>query len=125
MLSTSADLVVPEVATTSGDIIGVEIGFESFTATGEQAVGHFALHQNRPNPFSTRTAIGFNLPTADHAELTITDAAGKTLKMVEGNFTAGYHQFMIERKDLPATGVFFYQLKTANYQAVKKMILVD
>ncbi len=125
LLSTSADMVMQEVATATGDVIGVDIVFESFTATGEQVIGHFALHQNRPNPFSTRTAIGFNLPTADHAALTITDAAGKTLKVLEGNFTSGYHQFMIERSDLPATGVFFYQLKTADFQAVKKMILVD
>ncbi|MBK9013665.1 MAG: T9SS type A sorting domain-containing protein [Saprospiraceae bacterium] len=125
LLSTSADLVVPEVATAEGNVIGVELVFESFSATGEQASGHFALHQNRPNPFSTRTAIGFNLPTSDHATLTITDASGKALKVLEGNFTAGYHQFMIERKELPTTGVFFYQLKTADFQAVKKMILVD
>ncbi|MBI1224886.1 MAG: T9SS type A sorting domain-containing protein [Bacteroidetes bacterium] len=125
LLSSTSEMVMQEVATSSGDVIGVDLVFESYTATGEQVVGHFALHQNRPNPFSTRTAIGFNLPTADHASLTITDAAGKTLKVLEGNFTAGYHQFMVERKDLPATGVFFYQLKTADFQAVKKMILVD
>ncbi len=125
LLSTSADLVAPEVATLEGNIMGVELVFESFSATGEQATGHFFLHQNRPNPFSDRTAIGFSLPQADHATMTITDASGKTIKVLEGNFTAGFHQFVIERKDLPATGVLFYKLKTGEYQAVKKMILVD
>ncbi len=122
----SADFVSIEAVGVDGVPGGVELTFDgSVSATGEQATSHFALHQNRPNPFSTRTAIGFNLPTADHATLTITDASGKALKVLEGNFTAGYHQFMIERKELPATGVFFYQLKTADFQAVKKMILVD
>ncbi|MCF8245218.1 MAG: proprotein convertase P-domain-containing protein [Saprospiraceae bacterium] len=122
----SADFVPIEALSADGVPGGVQLTFDgSASATGEQASSHFALHQNRPNPFSTRTAIGFNLPTADHATLTITDASGKSLKVVEGNFTAGYHQFMIERKELPATGVFFYQLKTAEFQAVKKMILVD
>lgn len=122
----SADFIVIEAAGKDGITTGVELTFDGMASTtGEQASGNFALHQNRPNPFSTRTAIGFTLPQADHATLTITDASGKVLKVLEGNFTAGYHQFMIERKELPATGVFFYQLKTADFQAVKKMILVD
>jgi len=125
LISTSDDLVIEEVSTAQGDVVGVGVVFETASAVGEHATGHFALHQNRPNPFSTRTSIGFDLPVADHATLTITDAAGKALKVLQGNFTAGYHQFIIERKDLPATGVLFYQLKTADNQAVKKMILVD
>jgi hypothetical protein len=122
----SADFVVIEAVAANGVVGGVDVAFDgTVSATGEQASSHFALHQNIPNPFSAFTTIGFNLPQADHATLTITDASGKTLKMLEGNFTAGFNQFKIERKDLPATGVFFYQLKTADFHAVKKMILVD
>lgn len=125
MLATSSDVIVPEVMNVDGTIMGVGLAFDALSASGEQTMGHYALHQNRPNPFGASTAIGFNLPQADHATLTITDASGKVLKMMQGYFTAGYHQFMVERKDLPSTGMFFYQLKTADFQAVKKMVLVD
>lgn len=122
----SADFVPVEAVASNGTMGGVEVVFDGTVSGTEEGAGsHFALHQNRPNPFSTQTTIGFNLPQADHATLIITDASGKTLKTLEGNFTAGFNQFKIERKDLPATGVYFYQLKTADFHAVKKMILVD
>ncbi|MBI5914486.1 MAG: proprotein convertase P-domain-containing protein [Bacteroidetes bacterium] len=125
LLSSSSDLVVSEVATAQGNVIGVDLVFESFTATSDTPTGYFALYQNRPNPFSFKTAIGFTLPESSYATLKITDAAGKTLKVVQGQYAAGYHQIMVDRKDLPASGVLFYHLETADHQAVKKMILVD
>jgi hypothetical protein len=105
-----------------------EIGltFTSLTGTAEPQNGHMALYQNRPNPFTSETIIPFYLPQATHATLTISDVSGKVVKVLEGDFTAGNHDFKVSRKDVSSTGVFFYRLSTAEGNtAVKKMILLD
>ena len=125
MLFASADMVVPEVAKVDGSVLGVDLMFESLTSTGEIQAGHFALYQNRPNPFGHKTAIGFSLPEASKATLTVFDPSGRVLKVIEGQFTTGYHQVFVDREDLPAQGVLFYRLETPTQQAIKKMILLD
>ena len=52
----------------------------------------FALHQNQPNPFNTSTQIGFTLPEAMTATLTIYDVAGKMLKIIEVDGVKGYNE---------------------------------
>lgn len=83
----------------------------------------FKLYQNRPNPFQETTVIPFILPKAGNVNLTISDLSGKVIRVNEVYLEAGYHEFNIEKNDLPESGVFFYQLKTKDQKATKKMIL--
>ena len=83
------------------------------------------LYQNIPNPFQTQTKIGFNLPEAGNAVLVIQDISGKTLYSDKGQFSAGYNEFIIDRRNLRGEGVLYYSLKTASGTATKKMILID
>lgn len=85
----------------------------------------FVLYQNTPNPFKNETMIGFNLPEASLINLKIFDATGRVLKLVEGDFTKGYHEINIRNGELNGTGVLYYQMQTNNNTATKKMILVD
>lgn len=125
LLSVSEDYIVIEAVNGDSELMGVGLTFEFPTATGEKATDQFALYQNKPNPFATRTMIGFHLPTADDAVLTLTDATGKVIKVVKGYFTAGYHQVVIDRDDLPAQGMVFYRLETSTHSAVRKMIVSE
>ena len=52
--------------------------------------------------------------------MTVTDLSGKVLTVVEGEYTEGYNQ--VRLSNLPATGVLYYTLNTANETATKKMI---
>ncbi len=83
----------------------------------------FALYQNSPNPFQGQTVIGFNLPTASAATLTITDISGKVLSITNGEYAKGYNEVRVS--DLGATGVLYYQLDTQNDSAVRKMVVID
>ncbi|MGK0364586.1 MAG: hypothetical protein ACI85O_001643 [Saprospiraceae bacterium] len=83
----------------------------------------FALYQNTPNPFQGQTVIGFNLPTASAATLTITDISGKVLSITNGDYAKGYNEVRVS--DLGATGVLYYQLDTQNDSAVRKMVIID
>ncbi|MEO1260124.1 MAG: HYR domain-containing protein [Bacteroidota bacterium] len=107
-------------------IIGVDLLFEGVTSTDvELEANPFKLYQNRPNPFSQSTFIGFNLPERSQATLTILDPSGRVLKVIEGEYGAGYHQVEVDRYGLPIQGVLFYRLETASHHAIRKMILLD
>ena len=104
---------------------------ESYTNTGEvediklyfHTTG-FALYQNTPNPFDEVTLISFALPSAQSASLTVTDAAGKVLRVIEQDFAAGYNQIELSAKSL-ATGVLSYTLATKDFTATKKMVILE
>lgn len=117
--------LIPAIAFGEDGRRSIGIMFETTTATGEQVKPGFALHQNTPNPFAQRTAIGFTLPESSAATLTIMDAAGRVLTVIEGNYPAGYNQVFVGKEELSAKGVLIYRLDTPTDSAVKKMILMD
>jgi hypothetical protein len=92
---------------------------------GAAVAGGFELYQNTPNPFATATVIGFYLPEATSATLTISDVQGKTVKVITGEFAKGYNQINLKRSELNLSGVLYYRLDTNANSATKKMILVD
>ncbi|MCR9286205.1 MAG: T9SS type A sorting domain-containing protein [Bacteroidetes bacterium] len=109
---------VAEGYNTNNELLDVQLNF-----TGTE-VTTFDLYQNTPNPFKGETIVGFNLPQAGAATLTVNDLSGKTLFMVEGDFSKGYNQVSVSSKDLAATGVLYYTLSTDAETATKKMILI-
>ena len=85
----------------------------------------FKLLQNRPNPFTQETLIGFYLPEQAETTLTIYDVSGRVLMTQEGSFEAGVHQIPFNRSDVGATGVLYYQLSTPLGTDTKKMIVLE
>ncbi len=86
----------------------------------------FGLFQNTPNPFGGFTVIGFNLPEAANASLTILDISGREVKSIRADYVKGYHEITISREELPvAQGVFYYRLETEDFTATRKMIVLD
>ncbi|MFT5382879.1 MAG: hypothetical protein ACI81W_000273 [Saprospiraceae bacterium] len=85
----------------------------------------FILNQNTPNPFKDETVISFTLPETTDATLTIMDIAGHVLKQYKGTYTQGYNEISINRSELSDSGILFYELKTPNDTASRKMIIID
>jgi hypothetical protein len=103
----------------SEEVIGVQLTF------GAEAVAdRAALRQNVPNPFSEETAIGFYLPKASKAVLTIRDVKGALIYRVEGNYAKGNNQVMLKQNELGASGVMYYTLETSDFTDTKKMVLL-
>ena len=119
LITVSSDLTAAEAYNTDGELLDVTIEF----AAADVAVG-FALGQNIPNPFSGETVVGFNLPTAGAATLTVMDVQGKVLKEIRGDYAKGYNQVTLQAKEL-TPGVLYYQLESADQVATKKMIIID
>lgn len=85
----------------------------------------FQLYQNQPNPFTESTSIGFNLPESSQGTVTVFDVSGKVLRTFEGQFSKGYNELRINKKDLNMSGVLWYQLETPKYNATRKMIVLE
>ncbi len=106
----------------SEEMLDVALTFRSGNvATGKD----FALFQNEPNPFAGATVIGFTLPEAMDATLTIFDVTGKVIRTIEGSYAAGYNEVKVNRKDLASSGVMYYRLDAKDFTATKKMVIIE
>ena len=108
-----------ECYTADGEIHPVK-----FAYTNAEDSNEFALYQNKPNPWNGQTTIGFDLPVDASGRLTLFDATGKTIMIVEGEYKAGYNSITLTSKDLPIPGVIYYRLESGGYSAIKKMVLI-
>jgi len=123
VLSLTSRYTTAEAYNADADLMDVTLTFN--TPNGAVvAGGDFELYQNRPNPFADATVIGFNLPQASTATLKVMDVAGRTLKVVSGDFARGYNEVSINSSDLNVSGVLYYTLETANNAATKKMVIL-
>jgi hypothetical protein len=89
----------------------------------------FLLFQNYPNPFNPETEIRFELPEATHVVVRIFNIRGREIRrLVDATYGAGYHSLLWEGMDNQgnpvSSGVYLYQLKTADFSQVKKMGLL-
>lgn len=91
---------------------------------GVDATAGFELYQNTPNPFSQSTVIGFNLPEASFATLTVYDLSGKVLKNITGTFAKGFNTVTVSKSELGSHGVLYYRLETPEHTATRKMVIV-
>jgi hypothetical protein len=82
------------------------------------------LEQNEPNPFRDETVIGFHLPEAGEAVLTIFDANGRELYRRAARFAAGRQSFKVNGNFVPGAGWLYYKIETAGHSATRKMVLL-
>ncbi len=95
------------------------------TEKGVVESGVFELYQNSPNPFAKETVISYRLPQAGAAKLSIYDVTGKVLRVFELNGVKGMNTVKVQKSELNATGVLYYQLDAADHTATKRMIVIE
>ncbi|TNE56828.1 MAG: HYR domain-containing protein, partial [Bacteroidetes bacterium] len=121
MLKVSSQITVAEAYNMDRERQEVALRFNGADGSTVTGLG-FELYQNQPNPWLNKTQVGFYLPEATEATLTIFDGSGRTLYTTSGDFSKGYNAIAIERALVNTTGVLYYKLETATDSAVKKMI---
>ncbi len=105
----------------AGDVLGVE---DELGVPDE-----FALHQNYPNPFNPVTTIRFDVPEESHIRLMIYNVLGQQVATpVNGTMKPGYKSIRWNGTDqfgkpLPS-GMYIYQIQSASFNAVKKLVLM-
>jgi hypothetical protein len=113
-------LVSAEAYNQHNENLGVALNYQ-----GVSIADVYELKQNTPNPFSDETVIGFTLPKATKATLSIRDVKGALIYKVEGNYTKGSSQVVLKKSQLGASGVLYYTLETTEFTATKKMVILE
>lgn len=88
----------------------------------------YALCQNFPNPFNTRTCIKYQIPKADRVILKIFNILGEEVKtLIEGEKKAGFYSVIWDGRDNNckpmASGVYMYRLQSESFICIRKMII--
>lgn len=82
------------------------------------------LYQNKPNPFSESTIIGFEIPKNQEVEFIFYEVNGKVIHKFNKTFEKGYHEFELKKSDLNTFGVFFMQMNTEDFTDTKRLVLI-
>ncbi len=87
------------------------------------------LHQNYPNPFNPSTTISFELNT-EITEIVVFNLKGQKVKTLYTSPSRGLETRIViwnskdENNHPLSSGIYFYRLKTNNFEKTKKMILM-
>ena len=126
LLRISSRYTLAEAYSPDHELLDVALGFG---LGKEMQTGAFRLYQNRPNPFSRESVIGFELPEGGTAILSIFDLNGRLIYQRRGLFSKGYNEWALNSDDwLPMTlggGVLYYKLQMGNRVATRKMIILE
>ena len=103
----------------SSKIIGeIEVTLESVPTSP-------SLYQNYPNPFNPVTTIKYQIPEQGLVTIKIYNSLGEGIETLVNEFQSeGLHSVDFEASGL-TSGIYFYQLKTANNILARKMILLQ
>ncbi|MCC6410527.1 MAG: T9SS type A sorting domain-containing protein [Saprospiraceae bacterium] len=118
MLGVSSRITKAEAYSLGGDRMDVAFRFNGNMVQ----TAAFELYQNTPNPFVNKTVIGFFLPEAGEATLTIFDESGRLIYTQNGSFAKGNNAITIDRQQVNSTGLLYYKLESGDKNAVMKMI---
>ncbi len=113
----------PEAYNTANELLDLNLAYNTVIEDATAAM-NFQLFQNKPNPFRGHTTIGFYLPQAQAATLTVYDVSGKTLYQNEQEYTKGYNEIILKKEEL-TSGVMYYQLDTEGFTQTRKMIVLE
>jgi hypothetical protein len=125
MLTINSDITEAEAYHEEGDVVeilDVALNFGSVATTHPL---DYALYQNEPNPFTSQSVIGFDLPETMSATLTVFDMHGRVIHRIDGDYVQGYNQVTLKAKELSVAGAYYYRLNAGDFTATKKLILWD
>ncbi len=104
--------------------IGSDVMDLSLTFRGSEERYDFELLQNEPNPFVDLTQIGFVLPESGEATLTLFDVTGKQLMNQTVAGVKGLNKVEVNKTQINANGIIYYQVQFQGYTATKKMLVL-
>lgn len=102
----------------------------SSTGVGDlpASFGRALVMQNRPNPFNPSTLIGYGLPAAGRATITIYSVRGEVVRhLLDADCPQGYGEVRWDGRDDAGQGVpsgpYFYRLQAGGVTSTKRLVL--
>jgi hypothetical protein len=88
-----------------------------------------ALMQNFPNPFNPTTVLTYDMASAGQVTIQVFNVSGRLVRtLLEARKDIGRHSVAWDGKDANGSsvpsGIYFCRMKTSNFDATRKMILV-
>lgn len=118
-LSVNSAITTAEAYNEQKEVLAIGLDFQGLNAETK----NLRLHQNIPNPFLNTTQIDFYLSKPDDIILSFYSPGGRVLYQIEGYYLAGENSIEVAAKQLKETGMIYYQLKTSDTQAIRRMIV--
>ncbi|RME01934.1 MAG: HYR domain-containing protein [Bacteroidetes bacterium] len=126
MISIGSDVIPAEAiagriaeANTTLEPMGVALSFNT------AQVPQLHLYQNTPNPFRNQTTVRFSLPEDAPVSLTVYNAYGQVVKALEGQFTEGEHEVVLDFNGDKVTGMLFCRLTVPGYDSQVIRMVAD
>ena len=93
----------------------------------QTAPNQYRLAQSYPNPFSNSTTIEFDMPATEKINMVILDIRGRVVrKLINNEERFGFQSIEWDGKnddgDDSSSGVYFYQIRSNNFNAVGKLL---
>jgi hypothetical protein len=89
-----------------------------------EIVTTYALSQNYPNPFNPTTTIAYQIPNDGKVTIKIFDVTGREVTTLVDEFkSSGQYSVKFDASRL-SSGIYFYSIRSGDYNAVKKMSLI-
>ncbi len=119
------------VSATVIDSFGVNIGYHQLQDVvlgvkeiSSNAPETYNLSQNYPNPFNPTTMIRFSLKETGIVSLKVYNVLGQLVTtLVNEQKPAGIYEYNFDASGM-SSGIYFYTIKTGDFTATKKMILM-
>lgn len=96
----------------------------------QTAPSTYRLSQSYPNPFTAGgTTIDFDMPVTERITMVIMDIRGRVVRtLIDKEERFGYQSVVWDAKnddgDKVSSGVYFYQIRSTNFNAVGKLVFV-
>ena len=85
----------------------------------------FFLYQNYPNPFNPETTIRFLVKRPCRVQLKVYNLLGKEVAiLIDEQRKAGKYEVAFNGSQL-SSGLYFYRIRMGDYEAVRKMLLLE
>ncbi len=107
-----------------GDLRVHPISFQIRNSNAKPMDVSSILYQNKPNPFTESTRIGFEISKNQEVEFIFYEINGKVIRKFNKAFEKGYHEFEVKKSDLNTFGVFFMQMNTEDFTDTKRLVLI-
>jgi hypothetical protein len=85
---------------------------------------YFNLSQNYPNPFNPTTQIKYQIANDGFVNLKVYNELGEEVSTLIDKFQqAGFYSVEFNGENLPS-GMYYYRIKTSEFNQTKKMVLI-
>ena len=126
----SASVVVEDIYQSLSDTLEVNLTIDGALDTDTDVIpDKFVLHQNYPNPFNPETKIRFDVAEKSHVSVEIFNLVGQKVAtlanstMDVGKYTITWGGLNDQGAPLPS-GMYFYEMNSSSFHAIKKLVLV-